>query len=151
MRPISVRFTNFATAAIVLFLLALTSSAALAFNEAVDLRDQQVYAMMQENKVILVDVRTEAEWRNTGIAKGALPISMLDKDFIAKIIKIRADNPGKPIAFICASGRRSSIVQSELSKRGMKDLWSVYGGMTGSSDAKGWIADGLPVVAYPAG
>jgi len=151
MKQLSTGFTNLAVAAIALLLLAVTSSAALAFNEAVDLKTQQAYTMMQENKLVLVDVRTEPEWRNTGIAKGALPISMLDKDFIAKILKIRADNPGKAIAFICASGRRSSIVQSELSRRGIENLWSVYGGMTGSSDAKGWIADGLPVVAYPAG
>jgi rhodanese-related sulfurtransferase len=132
-----------------LVVLALMPLGALAFNPLIDLSVQQTYAKMNEGSLVLVDVRTEQEWRQTGIARGATPISMVDPEFLDKLGLVQSANPGKIIAFICASGRRSGIVQAELARRGYKDVYSVYGGTTGSSDAAGWIAEGLPIVAWP--
>ena len=127
----------------------LMPTGAMAFNPAIDLSVQQTYAKMNERSLVLVDVRTEQEWRQTGIAQGAAPISMLDSAFFDKLAAVQAANPGKTVAFICASGRRSAIVQAELARRGFENVFSVYGGTTGSRDAPGWIAEGLPVVVWP--
>lgn len=121
----------------------------MAFEPSKDLTNQQTFELMQDGKLVLVDVRTEDEWRASGVAKGALPISMLDANFINRIAQIRQENPEKTIAFICASGMRSSFVKVELVKRGFENIFSVYGGTTGNGDA-GWIKDGLPVVKYSA-
>ncbi len=118
------------------------------FSPATDITAQEAYEALQKQSLILVDVRTPGEWRQTGIAEGAVPISMQDPAFIAKFEALRADNPDKPVAFICASGRRSGIVQNELARRGYKNVFSVYGGTTGSSSAPGWIAQGLPVTPW---
>ncbi len=144
---------NFAPARIIAFLLALmaialATSTALAFNPEIDLSVQQTFERMNQGTLVLIDVRTEEEWRQTGIAEGAAPISMLDPEFLGKLAAVKAANPGRTIAFICASGRRSGIVQAELARRGFEDIYSVYGGTTGSRDAPGWIAEGLPIVAW---
>ncbi len=145
---------SFSPARIIAFLLALmtiafATSTTLAFNPEIDLSVQQTFERMNQGTLVLIDVRTEEEWRQTGVAEGAAPISMLDPEFLDKLAVIQTANPGKTIAFICASGRRSGIVQAELARRGFEDIYSVYGGTTGSRDAPGWIAEGLPVVVWP--
>ena len=141
--------TRIVATLLMLIAFALAPINVLAFNPAIDLNVQQTFAKMNEGSLVLIDVRTEQEWRQTGIAQGAAPISMLDAEFFDKLAAVQAANPGKTVAFICASGRRSAIVQAELARRGYRDVFSVYGGTTGSRDAPGWIAEGLPVVAWP--
>ena len=118
------------------------------FSAATDMYAQDVYRAMQDEKIVLVDVRTPDEWRTTGLAQGAVPISMQDRDFLVKLGELTDANPGKPVAFICASGRRSGIVQAELARRGYENMYSVFGGTTGSSNAPGWIGEGLPVTPW---
>ena len=125
-----------------------TAASGAEFSVTTDMHAQDVFRAMQNDELVLIDVRTPDEWRNTGIAKGANPISMQDVDFLTKLAQLTDENPGKPVAFICASGRRSGIVQAELTRRGYQGMFSVYGGTTGSSEAPGWIGEGLPVVAW---
>ncbi len=139
--------TNIILALFSFLLVALFASTSLAFDPKKDLRNKQTYDLMQQDKLILVDVRTKQEWQQSGIAKGAITISMLDRGFLERIAQIRLDNPDKIIAFICASGRRSSIVQRELVKRGYDRVFSVFGGTTGNG-IDGWIKDGLPIEKY---
>ena len=119
-----------------------------AFAASGQLTDQQAYTLQQEDKVVVVDVRTQSEWQQTGIAKGAVPISMGDPAFLAKFKQLRAEEPGREIAFVCASGHRSGIVQSELVKRGYDGVFTIVGGMTGNGRQQGWIADGLPTQSW---
>ncbi len=134
--------------AIVSFLfIAVLSTGALAFDAKKDLSNQQTYDLMVKGELILIDVRTKPEWQQSGIASDALTITMQDPNFLTKIAQIRLENPDKTLAFICASGRRSSVVYNELKKRGYKNIYSVFGGTTGNGVA-GWIKDGFPVVKY---
>lgn len=118
---------------------------AFAASDNPDISSRDAFLRQQQGDIIIVDVRNEDEWRHTGIADGALPISMQDQQFIQKIIELRMQQPGKDIAFICASSRRSGVVQGELEKRGFDGVYSVFGGMTGNGTVPGWIVDGLPV------
>ncbi len=142
-------YSSYSRIVLAFILLFFTIIGASAFAPNKDLTNQQTYELMQQDRLILIDIRTKAEWQQTGIAKGALTIDMMDKDFLEKIANIRLDNPAKTIAFICASGRRSSIVWAELTKRGYKNIYSVFGGTTGNGVA-GWIKDGLPIEKYSA-
>ncbi len=125
-----------------------TSAFAAEFSATTDMHAQDVHLAVQSDNLVLIDVRTPDEWRNTGIAQGAVPISMQDTDFLNKLAQLTEANPGKPVAFICASGRRSGIVQAELARRGYENVFSVYGGTTGSSEAPGWIREGLPITPW---
>ncbi len=125
----------------------LLSAGSLAFEATKDISNQQTYDLMLKEQLILIDVRTKPEWQQSGVAVGALTLDMTEPDFLTKIAKIRLENPDKILAFICASGRRSSVVQAELVKRGYSNVFSVFGGTTGNGIA-GWIKDGLPIVKY---
>lgn len=127
--------------------LSFMSSMALAFDPTKDMTNQQTYDGLTNGDLILIDIRTKPEWINSGVAKGALTIDMQDPEFLNKIAKIRLENPDKTLAFICASGRRSTIVQTYLAKNGYENIYSVFGGTTGNGVA-GWIKDGFPVIKY---
>lgn len=118
------------------------------FSSVTDISAHDAFLALQDEALILVDVRTEGEWNQTGVAQGAMPISMLDPEFLTKLALLTEENPDNPVAFICASGRRSGIVQAELMRMGHQNVFSVFGGTTGSSQALGWIGEGLPIVPW---
>ncbi len=99
----------------------------------------------QAGGLVLIDIRTHGEWKETGIASVATPLSMQEDPFLDGLAKIRAENPGKPIALICATGGRTAWLQRELTKRGLGDTLDVSEGMLGNGQSPGWIARGLPL------
>ena len=99
----------------------------------------------KEKKVVLIDVRHPMEWKETGIAVDAVPISMHQGGFLAKLDKAIGGDKNKKIAVICATGARSAYIQKELLKRGYPNVVSVAEGMVGGPNGKGWIPRGLPV------
>ncbi len=127
--------------------IAFLSAGALAFDPKKDLTNQQTYDLMMKGELILIDVRTKPEWQQSGVAKGAITLDMTRPDFLIEIAKIRLENPDKILGFICASGRRSTIIYNALSERGYSNIYSIFGGTTGNGVA-GWIKDGFPVVKY---
>jgi len=129
-------------------LLALISVAALAFSPKTDITNENTLIKMDLGELILIDIREENEWKASGVAKGAITMSMNDPKFLEAMNKLRTENPNKTLAFICASGNRSGIVQAELAKRGFSNIYSVFGGTTGNG-ISGWIKDGYPIVSYP--
>ena len=105
-----------------------------------------------ENKsLVLVDIRHPTEWKETGIASSAHPISMHQEGFLAKLDKLIGGDKSKKIAMICATGARSAYIQKELSKRGYGNVISVAEGMVGGPNGKGWIPRGLPTKKVLAG
>jgi rhodanese-related sulfurtransferase len=109
---------------------------------------EEAYSEIGAGKMVLVDVRTPAEWKDTGIAPGAVTLSMGSKDFAKKLKEIVEANPGKKIGLICASGGRSTAVQKQMEKLGIGDAVDISEGMKGNGSAPGWIARGLPVKPY---
>lgn len=100
---------------------------------------------VQSGEIILIDVRTPDEWRETGIADVATPITMHNNQFLSRLQTVINENPGKKIAFICAVGGRSGAITRELESRGYTDLIDVSEGMLGSPNGAGWIKRGLPI------
>ena len=95
----------------------------------------------------IVDIRTPAEWRQTGIIKGAIPIMFFDergnydvRKFLDELNK-RVDT-SKPFAVICHVGNRSAIVADFLSKQLGYIVIDLVGGM---EEAK---RRGLPMTPY---
>lgn len=97
------------------------------------------------NDIVLIDIRTPAEWADTGVPDAAEALDMRDPDFLTKLQAITAAAPSRPVALICATGGRSAFVVSELEKRGYSGLLDVSEGMFGSNAGPGWLARDLPV------
>lgn len=94
----------------------------------------------------IVDIRTPAEWRETGIIKGSIPITFYDKygnydvkKFLKELNK-RVDT-SKPFAIICHVGNRSAVVSDFLARQGYTVV-DIVGGIV---EAK---KRGLPIVPY---
>jgi rhodanese-related sulfurtransferase len=85
-----------------------------------------------EGEVELVDVRSIGEWRG-GHVHGARHIPL--HELGARLSELPAD---RPVAFICASGKRSRLAALLAARRGLAAC-NVAGGMNA------WRRDGLPV------
>ena len=97
--------------------------------------------------VLLIDIRSPMEWRETGIGEGAHAISMHEPGFIEKIEALTGGDKSKPLALICARGVRSVMMSAQLLRFGYTRIIDVAEGMLGSSAGPGWIRAGLPVAA----
>jgi len=105
--------------------------------------EAQTAALARE--VVFIDIRTPQEWKETGIATTAYPVSMHQAGFLEKLNKLIDGDKTKKIAIICATGARSAFIQKELTKRGYTNAISVAEGMLGGPYGKGWIPRGMPV------
>lgn len=94
-----------------------------------DLREE----LNRRADLTVLDVRQPAEW-TAGHIEGARHISG------AEITRRLEEVPAaRPVAVICGSGFRSSVVASLLQRQGHRRVANVLGGMTG------WMQEGLPV------
>lgn len=106
------------------------------------------HAAAVSGAVTLVDIRRPDEWALTGVGEGAVPINMLDRDFIEQVSAQVGGDHSKPVALICARGVRSRKMSVRLQQAGFTNIIDVPEGMLGSGAGAGWIKRGLPVVAY---
>ncbi len=102
-----------------------------------DARDQTLAGEM-----ILVDIRTPGEWVDSGVGDVAVEIDMRSPDFITRVRELSDAYPDRQLAFICATGGRSSRLARGVEAKGLKSVVDVSAGMHG---AEGWLARGLPV------
>ena len=111
-------------------------------------------------ELVLIDVRSEKEWRATGIPKGALAISIHDPKgktgFLEKVRAAIGETTDRPVATICAAGVRSDRAQTWLREAGYGPVMNVREGMMGrwrlsEPDQPGWLKRGLPTEPWPGG
>ena len=119
--------------------------------------------LSQDRRAVLVDVRTDPEWRYVGLPD----ISSLDRQaaliswqmfpgmevnpkFRADVVAIAPD-PDAPVLFLCRSGVRSRAAAAALTAAGYKAAYNISEGFEGDLDgqghrgeAGGWKAAGLP-------
>lgn len=93
-------------------------------------------AQMQAEGALIVDIRTAAEWKETGVIKGAKLLTFKDADgFINAIGKDLAD--GRPLILVCRSGARSGAAAAALAGKIPNRIISASGGMS-SAIASGY-------------
>ncbi|NNK67409.1 MAG: rhodanese-like domain-containing protein [Rhodobacteraceae bacterium] len=100
---------------------------------------------LNDEAIVLLDVRSRPEWAETGLAKGAWPVSMHERGFEQRLFAARDFAAGKPVALICATGGRSARLLAALKGAGYTGFIDVSEGMLGSRRGPGWIARGLPM------
>jgi rhodanese-related sulfurtransferase len=77
-------------------------------------------------EVLLVDVREDDEWR-AGRAPRAFHVPLAEVE--ARLDEIEERRDGRPLAFICRSGRRSAEAAQIAVDGGLEDVVNVEGGM----------------------
>ncbi len=119
--------------------------------EVTNLKPHQAWSKVERGEAVLVDVRTPAEWQQTGVPREAKRVTLNDPrgaaGFVAGVMKaVRGDNR-VPVAVICRSGNRSARAAAILDKAGFKTVYNVTEGVVGKSAESGWAARGLPMVS----
>ena len=115
---------------------------------AENMTPKDAWAAMQAGKLVLVDVRQQSEWKSTGVAPGAITLTLGSDGFYDLLEGIVAANPGKTLGLICAAGGRSTMAAREMEARGLNTVVDIKEGMRGGMMSSGWIGDGLPVVPW---
>jgi len=90
---------------------------------------------LNKNKnVKIIDIRTPAEWRETGIVKGAYPIMFFDEKgqydvqkFLKELNKVV--KKGEQFALICHTGSRTTEVSKFLANEFGYNVINLNGGM----------------------
>ena len=128
-----------------LALAALGFSALLAHAEIINI-DNAELARLAASGVPVVDIRTEGEWKESGVLAGSKLLTYFDEAGRSNppqwLDKLKAvAKPDQPVILVCRSGRRSLAASQYLSEQaGYKTVYNVSKGMNG------WIGEGRPVV-----
>jgi rhodanese-related sulfurtransferase len=145
MRPLARRFAAKPLLTLLALLVGLTGFAYAQATETL-LSAKDAHAAANAGTILLLDVRTPEEWRDTGLPQGAIALDAETPGFEVRLAGLRLDHPGKRIALIDRSGALSSSLRDKLAGRGWRNILAVRGGMLGPG---GWLAEKLPVTAYP--
>ena len=105
-------------------------------------------SMAQSGEVLLLDIRTPREWKQTGISPLAVTLNMHSRTFGSDLMSLINSNRDRPIALMCATGYRSGYLSGIMQEAGFSSIYDVTEGMLGSDAGPGWIDAGLPVVPY---
>lgn len=113
--------------------------------EVIDI-DSAELARLAASGVVVVDIRTEPEWKETGVIAGSHLLTFFDEkgraDPAAWLEKLKAfAPPDRPVAVICRSGNRTQPVSRLLAQQaGYRTVYNVRKGI------RAWSADGRPLV-----
>lgn len=108
--------------------------------------DNAELARLAASGVAVIDIRTEGEWKETGVIAGSRLLTFFDEkgraDPPAWLDKVKAvARPDQPVILICRSGNRTRAATQFLSQQaGYK---TVYNATTGLSS---WAREGRPMV-----
>ena len=129
-----------------------------------DVSVENVWKALQENeKSVLVDVRTQPEWAFAGICdlsslgKSPLLVSWLEfphmdvNTAFAEVINDQNIPKDAPLYFLCRSGVRSKAAAAAMIAAGFDKCFNIIDGFEGNLDGDGhrgaiggWKASGLP-------
>ncbi len=129
-----------------------------------DITPEQAWKLLGENpEAVLVDVRTDAEWRFVGVPDLSslgrevvyIEWNRLDgtrnDNFAAELAEQLPSAEGdRPVIFLCRSGNRSISAAEAATAAGIAPSYNVLDGFEGNLDAEhhrggaGWRAIGLP-------
>jgi rhodanese-related sulfurtransferase len=129
-----------------------------------DITPERAWKLLSENpEAVLVDVRTDAEWRFVGVpdlstlGREVVYIEWNSVDgkrnenFAAELAEqVPASTADRPVIFLCRSGNRSISAAEAATEAGIAPSYNVLDGFEGHLDADshrggvGWRAIGLP-------
>ncbi len=98
--------------------------------------DIEKFEKLKKQGIPVIDIRTPAEWRETGIIEGSHTIMFFDpsgrydlKSFLQQLSKLGIDK-NRPFVLVCRSASRTKMVGDFLSdKLGYKNVFELKGGI----------------------
>ncbi|MEZ4484765.1 MAG: rhodanese-like domain-containing protein [Syntrophotaleaceae bacterium] len=116
---------------------------------AADYRNLPLNNALLDSGITIVDIRTEPEWRETGIVPGTVLLTFFRADrsynmadFVAELA--RYASPQEEIALLCRNGNRSAKLAHLLAQHGYRSIINVSGGIRSAA------GNGVLLVPYPA-
>jgi len=119
-----------------------------------DITAPKAWDLLNSNpKAILIDTRTEAEWKSVGtpllegkifrISSHNAPFMMANPKFLEELNKEIADKT-VPVIFMCKTSGRSRIAADIALNDGYNDCYVVSDGFMGTNSETGWLNSKLP-------
>ncbi len=123
-----------------------------------DVTPQQAWKMLSDHPdAVLVDVRTDTEWRVVGVpdlsSLGREVVYLewhssdgrLNENFVAELRDRipSSERAERPVVFLCRSGGRSVAAAKVATQAGITPAYNVLDGFEGHMNP-GWRATGLP-------
>lgn len=113
--------------------------------------DNEELARLMAAGVPIIDLRTEGEWKETGVVKGSRLMTFFDEkgraDAPVWVEKLKAvAKPDEPVVLICRTGNRTGVVARFLDETvGYRKVYNVKQGIYG------WMKEKRPVEPALAG
>ncbi|MCH9806824.1 MAG: rhodanese-like domain-containing protein [Alphaproteobacteria bacterium] len=100
-----------------------------------------------KGEILLIDVRTPEEWKQTGVPTSAHAITMHQDGpkFLSSLLSAAGGNAKMPVAVICRTGNRTSALVGPLQKAGFPNVINVIEGVVGGPRGPGWKTRGMPL------
>lgn len=120
---------------------------ALAAHADVTNIDSAELARLAASGVAVIDIRTAAEWKESGVIAGSKLITFYDANgrsdppqWLEKVKTVA--QPGQPVILVCRSGKRSSAATQFLAQQaGYTTVYNVAQGLNA------WTGEGRPLIA----
>ncbi|BBZ46112.1 rhodanese-like domain-containing protein [Mycobacterium parmense] len=121
-----------------------------------DITPEQAWQLLNDDpRAMLVDVRTDAEWRTVGVpdlsglGREAVFIEWNTSDGLrnegfADELRDQVGDDERPVIFLCRSGSRSIAAAELATGLGIAPSFNVLDGFEGRQSGTGWQATGLP-------
>ncbi len=116
-----------------IFLLAFLSLLAFGYK---DISADEVAILATSSDALVVDVRLEEEWLETGVIHNAMLATYFDKqarplksEFLKKLTEATKGDKSKQIVVVCRTGFRSKLVAGILDREGYKNVYNYKDGM----------------------
>lgn len=100
-----------------------------------------------DDDILVIDIRREEEWEQTGIVAGSKTITFFDKtgrvskDFLPQFTAIAKKD--QPVVLICRSGARTKVASQAIAQQlGYKNVINVTDGIMS------WIGEKRPINKY---
>jgi rhodanese-related sulfurtransferase len=105
-----------------------------AYMQTPNTKDQPLTADLYRSGIKIIDIRTESEWKQTGIVNGSHTITFFDEkgkynanSFLTELNKIVSKD--EHFAIICRSGNRTGTLSKFLKKAGYPFVIDIKGGI----------------------
>lgn len=116
-------------------ILLLTALVSLAFGFR-DIEGDELAMMAEAKESVVVDVRLQEEWKESGVINDSFLITYFDEKarpmksaFLKKLSQITEGDKTKPVVLVCRTGLRSKLVAGILEREGYKNVYNYKDGM----------------------
>ena len=107
-----------------------------------ELDSHTLATMLAKNEIVLFDIRTKAEWHESGVIEKSHLVTFFDEKgrydmkLFMQTFNRHVKDKKTPIAFICRSGSRTLPVSRYFSDTGHQNVYNITGGILGWKKAK---------------